>query len=428
MSLAKDTEKMEAGQKRPTVALICRKFWNKSGGTQRSVARLSTVITRAGFDTTIWSVKRGNVSDQSVNLTACRTNLMLRKQIRTKNPDIAIVFGSSRSDYKLAADLSQSGQKVLFSEESEPLHALKRWGAPIPRSKNVAAAERLYFISCLAGIRCLRRDIFQSLPLEVQNRAVVIPNYFDHSLVRSVEQQEPRPFFTFVVVGSDRPWKNVDSVVQAHCKMVEKGSNSRLNIYGRSLDLKQSTLRMMNPKFQRFLGFQADRVALHRSGDVLVIPSHSEGVSTVALEAAGLGIPVLAFQDCRGVTAVIRDGVNGMLIDSDVSDVQSLFEAMSKLEEDKDFTDGLRGRSLESQPWLTEVNGETAWKDWLDGVLRATPNPRAAMTRGQIWRLRCFGSVWALVNFRSEHHGLRILNRRILIRLTNLRRSGRRQF
>jgi glycosyltransferase involved in cell wall biosynthesis/ribosomal protein S18 acetylase RimI-like enzyme len=63
----------------------------------------------------------------------------------------------------------------------------------------------------------------------------------------------------------------------------------------------------------RFLGMRTDMDDLYSSMDLFVLPSHREGFPRAAMEAAAMGLPVIA-TDIRGCRQVVDDGVNGMLI------------------------------------------------------------------------------------------------------------------
>jgi glycosyltransferase involved in cell wall biosynthesis len=78
----------------------------------------------------------------------------------------------------------------------------------------------------------------------------------------------------------------------------------------------------------RFAGYHSDVSAVYRESDIIVIPSRSEGLPNVLLEAMALGKPVIA-TNAGGIPEVIRNGVNGVLVP--IADPESMARAMSML-------------------------------------------------------------------------------------------------
>jgi glycosyltransferase involved in cell wall biosynthesis len=70
------------------------------------------------------------------------------------------------------------------------------------------------------------------------------------------------------------------------------------------------------------------------NAEALVLPSVSEGVPLVAMEALGAGTPVVA-SDLAGIASVVHHGENGLLVQP--GDVASLARALRVLETDEDM-------------------------------------------------------------------------------------------
>lgn len=87
----------------------------------------------------------------------------------------------------------------------------------------------------------------------------------------------------------------------------------------------------------RFLGMRTDVERLYQALDVFVLASHREGFPRAAMEAAAMGLPVIA-TDIRGCREVVDDGVNGLLVP--VRDPHALAEAIARTA-DPDFRAGL---------------------------------------------------------------------------------------
>lgn len=111
------------------------------------------------------------------------------------------------------------------------------------------------------------------------------------------------PALRFVVVGPPDPEKR-DSLTDADLRGAEATSNIR------------------------FLGERDDVDALYAAMDLYVLASHREGWPRSAMEAAAMGVPVIA-TDVRGCRQVVDDGVTGVLVP--VRDAGALASAIESL-------------------------------------------------------------------------------------------------
>lgn len=82
----------------------------------------------------------------------------------------------------------------------------------------------------------------------------------------------------------------------------------------------------------RFLGWRADRGALLRAADLVVIPARDEPFGMAMIEAWQTGVPLVAAAS-PGPVAHVKDGVNGLLVPID--DASALAVAIRKGIEDK---------------------------------------------------------------------------------------------
>jgi len=88
----------------------------------------------------------------------------------------------------------------------------------------------------------------------------------------------------------------------------------------------------------------------YRGAEALVLPSVSEGVPLVALEALDAGVPVIA-SNLAGVASVVRDGENGLLVAP--GDAVSLARALSAVEADEILRVRLRDGARRSSDTIT---------------------------------------------------------------------------
>lgn len=81
----------------------------------------------------------------------------------------------------------------------------------------------------------------------------------------------------------------------------------------------------------RFLGMRTDVDEVYSAMDIFVLPSHREGFPRAAMEAASMGLPIIA-TDIRGCRQVVDDDVNGNLVP--VNNPSALLEAILRIGED----------------------------------------------------------------------------------------------
>lgn len=93
----------------------------------------------------------------------------------------------------------------------------------------------------------------------------------------------------------------------------------------------------------RFMGMRSDVDRLYSAFDLFVLPSHREGYPRAAMEAAAMGLPVIA-SDIRGCREVVVDGVNGLLFP--VGDVGGLTAAIEALGDDPQRREALSAASV----------------------------------------------------------------------------------
>lgn len=120
-------------------------------------------------------------------------------------------------------------------------------------------------------------------------------------------------------VGALRHEKSLDTLIEALATLQEKGLSVHLYVVG---DGDQRTVweslaaQMLKPGTYRFHGFQTDPAVLHQhycDADIFVLPSVSEGLGRVLLEAMARSVPVVA-TNVGGVPDIVRHEETGLLV------------------------------------------------------------------------------------------------------------------
>ena len=132
----------------------------------------------------------------------------------------------------------------------------------------------------------------------------------------------PRDRFAVGWIGRMTAVKRTDDVLVAFKRLRESGVEAVLCMVGDGPDragLEQRAHDLGIVRDTLFLGYQEDVAPFYAAFDALVLPSSNEGTPVSAIEALGAGRPVVATR-VGGVPDVVRDGVDGFLVEAGATD------------------------------------------------------------------------------------------------------------
>ncbi len=162
----------------------------------------------------------------------------------------------------------------------------------------------------------------------------------------------------FVVgwVGRMTAVKRTDDVIRTLQKLVERGVDAHLLLVGDGPDrehLERYAHELGVVRRCLFLGYQDDVARYYNAIDALLLPSVNEGTPVSVIESLAAERPAVATR-VGGVPDVIRDGVDGFLVD--VGDADALAERLAELAADPDRRErmGAAGRERVLQRYAVE--------------------------------------------------------------------------
>jgi glycosyltransferase involved in cell wall biosynthesis len=123
-------------------------------------------------------------------------------------------------------------------------------------------------------------------------------------------------------IGRMTAVKRTDDVLVAFKRLRESGVDATLCMVGDGPDragLEQRAHDLGIVRDILFLGYQEDVAPFYAAFDALVLPSSNEGTPVSVIEALGAGRPVVATR-VGGVPDVVRDGVDGFLVEAGATD------------------------------------------------------------------------------------------------------------
>jgi glycosyltransferase involved in cell wall biosynthesis len=218
--------------------------------------------------------------------------------------------------------------------------ARDRWGY-LRFERVLAAAPRSVVVTpCEALTSYVREHV--GVPYE---RVHTVPNGVAKAWLESaerMEREEDRPV-RVTWLGVMQPVKRVPDLVRAAARVPDLelqlvGDGPERSRIEAAVAATGSTDRV------HFAGYRADPLPNLLRSDVVVLPSAAEACPMALLQAMACGVPVIASR-VGGIPEIVRDGVDGVLVDPGVED--QLVDALALLAGDPELRRrlGAAGRS-----------------------------------------------------------------------------------
>lgn len=226
----------------------------------------------------------------------------------------------------------------------EPEKGLKRWILKRMEWFSGVYAHKIICISPSVKAMGIKNGLFKESKCVVINKGSsngINLSKFDPEKVSSSDKRVLKKnlglnnFFVYGFLGRLIDRKGISELYHAFCKVYENDKNSRLLIVG-LFDFTQIADKTITDKIKVHEGIiwpgRTDAVPLHFSVmDVFILPAWGEGFGNVLVQAAAMGIPVIA-SNGTGTRDAVADGYNGILVDP--KSVDQLKQAMLDLKAD----------------------------------------------------------------------------------------------
>ena len=224
-------------------------------------------------------------------------------------------------------------------------------------------------------LRALGRPFFDRIAAFALHRAdgVRTVSSYGTALVRELGREPAGEFPAFMDLGPfvERPlaplpatssplfvgvlelYKNVDGLAEAWRRAAPQLPGVTLRIVGEGTrrDVVEELVRDLPDQTEWVPELEPDAVVdAMDAATFLVLPSRSEGMGRVLVEALARGRPVLG-ANVGGIPELVRDGENGLLVEP--RDVGALSEAIVRLCSDRPLLERLAaGARASAEPWL----------------------------------------------------------------------------
>lgn len=247
--------------------------------------------------------------------------------------------------------------------------------AGLPQDTARGLTKTLLNITEFITYACAHKIYFNSLrQMESQKKAFPIfrnkmqiilngtSNGIDTNRFRPIEQnisllkeyRLDQDVFTWMFIGRVHEDKGINELIEAFLNFEEKHKGkSQLVIVGGIDSARNSINQTWVERIQkstpsiRFVGYQSNVPEWLSLAHALIFPSYREGFPNVPLQAACMGIPIIA-TDINGCNEIIVDGLNGYLVPTRDSD--SIHVKMLKIFNSPELRTSMSKESLATVP------------------------------------------------------------------------------
>lgn len=260
--------------------------------------------------------------------------------IRASDVSGALIFTSARLSFVekgLMVVLARVFKKyVVLSPRSglilDDLHnsVLMRWFVPF-------VLRRCNLVMCQSQSW---KELYQSLSGLPDSRFAVIPNWLDVKPYRQLDRPsaiDRNASVTFLYLGWLERYKGIYDLIEAVARSREQLGGSRFIICGRGSERALAEQKVREYRLDAWFEFRGwvtgeEKTAVLAESDVLVLPSHREGLPNALLEAMAAGLAVIATR-VGAIPEVVTNNKTGLLVDA--GDVEKL--GLSLIELCRDF-------------------------------------------------------------------------------------------
>jgi glycosyltransferase involved in cell wall biosynthesis len=294
------------------------------------------------------------------------------RELRDFRPDVVV----AQSPYEAAAalagrSLARVPAKVLLEVHGDWQTATRLYGSPLRRLvepfSRAAARSAVRHADAVRTVSPFTSGLVRSVGVEP---SATFMTYLDADAFRAELAPLPdRPCALFV--GVLERYKNVHALAAAWRIVAARVPEAMLHIVGRGREhaVVEALVRELPGRVVWDEWLSSDQVA--RALDeatILVLPSFSEGLPRVVVEAFARGRGVVGAR-AGGIPDIVEDGVNGLLVPP--RDVHGLADALARVLGDRGLAQSLADRAHgASGRWLQSPEQFAARMRELVGELR----------------------------------------------------------
>jgi glycosyltransferase involved in cell wall biosynthesis len=298
---------------------------SRTGGTERVTVVIANALVHCGFDVSIISVSNGlranfqldpkvtlfslHMQSYSANLSDFRILFRLRKILLHRKFNVMIGSDTILSFYIIPAALGTITKVISW----EHFHYFINVGDIFQRIRREVGRRMAVMFSDVV-VTLTDRDRQQYLKqLTCRSPLISIPN------PRTIAHERRSFLNSKVVMAAGRlvSEKGFNLLLAAWALVKPFDMGWRLRIVGSGPDellLKSQAQALKVLEFVDFIPHSDDIGRQYETASIFVCSSLFEGFGLVLVEAKSFGLPIVSFDCDCGPSAIVRDGIDGVLV------------------------------------------------------------------------------------------------------------------
>jgi glycosyltransferase involved in cell wall biosynthesis len=313
------------------------------GGSERVMSTLANHIDRDRFEVSLVLLRKEGIflkdlkdDIKLIDLKVKKTRyaiVKLYQVIKTQKPDV--VFSTMGTLNVTIGLLIPLFKNIRFIARESSIPSMNR-----KVGKYVALHDFLYrrvynkFDMIVCQSHYMKKDLIKNYDID-EKIMVTINNPVDIEKITKLSDEKLDYFdknkVNLLAVGRLSKVKGYDLLFETFSKLENKYHLSIIGAGSQEQLLKSLSKDLGINDRVTFLGFQSNPYNYMKQTDYLILSSRHEGFPNVVLEANACGTPVVAFECPGGISEIIENGINGILVEN--GDTEKLAEAIDKTKE-----------------------------------------------------------------------------------------------
>jgi glycosyltransferase involved in cell wall biosynthesis len=353
---------------KPHVGFYVHGILFSKGGVERLVTDLANHLVERGYRVTLYCRAWGNSRPtfplyESVTVKPIfneddldSSTKQLKLDLISSDIDVFIPMLSEWLFEPIIDAVQETGISIIASEHNDPWKIEELWWQHDKRIDYFNKADKVHL---------LLNKFKESLPDRFHQKIEVIPNGV------KIPDHLPDSTRDNIIVGVGRleNQKRFDRLIDAAGLIQDKLRNTgwRIEIYGDGSQRNKLQGLINNHGIDDIVllkGLSDGISDIYKKSSIYVIPSEFEGFGIALVEAMSFGLPGIGFSNCNGPNEIIRNDVDGLLVD----DIEGLATAISSFIS-MDTLDGFRINAFERSHDYSMNNFYASWKNVINNVV-----------------------------------------------------------